>query len=351
MAESVQRESPLTLADFAVGDGSLVAAAVKRWPGISIFASDIDPELVTCLRLAHPQWRVDLGDMLDDQFHARLNSIPGSLFDVILLNPPFSCRGGMKISSRIANDVTVCSVAMAFVIRCLDHLSSDGEIVAILPSNSLHSQKDKEAWSIVTSSYAVSVVRNNDRNTFRGCYPNTTIVRISAKHSNIPSGLYTFDKTPKARPLEMNIVRGTLQMPRFDASRETDGAAKMIHSTSLTPTGIINTKPVTPANRRILRSPAVLIQRVGKPYPHKIAAFTDTDTIVPSDCIIGLQLQSAENARYVEQFLRANWTLFEDLYSGTCAKYITVERLTNFLIECGFVVRNEALTTAIDKPV
>ncbi|WP_143009413.1 hypothetical protein [Pelagibacterium luteolum] len=57
-----------------------------------------------------------------------------------------------------------------------------------------------------------------------------------------------------------------------------------------------------------------------------------TDAVVAiSDCIMSIQATTAELNAQLAARIRRNWPALEELYSGTCAPYLTLDRLKMFL--------------------
>jgi hypothetical protein len=52
---------------------------------------------------------------------------------------------------------------------------------------------------------------------------------------------------------------------------------------------------------------------------------------VLSDCVLGIKTKTLKDAKAVKSCLIENWNDMNDLYKGTGARYITIERLSDFL--------------------
>lgn len=109
------------VADFAAGHGDLLIAARSRWPNCSTFGNDFD---VTCSSKLASDSRIDAYancDFLNDRSTGRskqLRELIGKC-DVVLLNPPFSGRGGKTVSVQVDQKSVTCSRAMAFVFKAI----------------------------------------------------------------------------------------------------------------------------------------------------------------------------------------------------------------------------------------
>lgn len=109
-----------------------------------------------------------------------------------------------------------------------------------------------------------------------------------------------------------------------------------IHSTEL------NKNSLNLSRRRInykyfgINGPAVLLPRVGNPNKSKVSVYKSQDTIVLSDCVIALQCKTVRDAKMTQKFLIEHWSIIEKNYIGTCARYITINSLSNILNSFGF---------------
>ena len=137
MAGQVSLSAPKIIADFAAGDGALLTAACAVWPKAKAFALDIDNLALRRLRYRNPSWSIGRCDFLSEDSRGKsipLQAVKGNT-DVILLNPPFSCRGASRFKLKLNGRELCCSKAMAFVLLATEYLAVDGQIVAILPES------------------------------------------------------------------------------------------------------------------------------------------------------------------------------------------------------------------------
>ena len=84
------------VADFAAGSGELLLAAASVWPTATMVATDIDSRAVCNVRKISNSWRTGVCDFLNPRSR-RSSPVLRSLkrrTNLVLLNPPFSCRGG-----------------------------------------------------------------------------------------------------------------------------------------------------------------------------------------------------------------------------------------------------------------
>jgi hypothetical protein len=80
-----------------------------------------------------------------------------------------------------------------------------------------------------------------------------------------------------------------------------------------------------------LKGPAVLIPRVGNPNPNKVCAIPEDATYILSYCVLAIKTKTMAGAKEIKSALLENWYYVNELYKGTGARYITIERLSEFL--------------------
>jgi len=100
------------IADFAVGSGELLIAACERWPLASIVATDIDRVETQLLKKQNSGWQIGRCDFLNPK-SKNASPILRKLVDrinLILLNPPFSCRGGKRVVAMASGTSVKCSL-------------------------------------------------------------------------------------------------------------------------------------------------------------------------------------------------------------------------------------------------
>jgi hypothetical protein len=117
----------------------------------------------------------------------------------------------------------------------------------------------------------------------------------------------------------------------------------LVHTTELRDGRVHTTsRYVAPLPRLTTRGPAVLLPRVGAPRQQKIAILPPSAEVALSDCVIALCCATAHDAEDVAALLRGDrWADVASLYGGTCARYIRVAVLQEWLTANG--VRTEKL--------
>jgi predicted RNA methylase len=339
MLSCVSDRSPRTVADFAAGDGALLELAGKRWRRAQLVANDIDRTAARGLRAKHDDWRVETCDFLGPRVRntgGRLADLVGTT-SLILLNPPFSCRGHSTQRVRIDDVVHSCSTAMAFVLTSFAFLRRHGILVAVLPSGTLNSEKDQGALQWLRSRAEVSIIQQNGRQTFPGCNPRTAIVRITRVKNGDGNAKSVREKPLQSPSVEVSISRGCMPIYLVEPRSRNARMLPMLHTTNIKRGRVLPSHLMTGKWTRTISGPAVLLPRVGRPTPDKVALYESVAPIVLSDCVFALQCLTVDAAEIVRDRLLGAWDSIAASYGGTCAPYLTLRRLTDALNELGIV--------------
>jgi predicted RNA methylase len=322
------------IADFAAGRGALLAAAAARWPDAQVVANDRDGRASNFLGREYPRWTVlcsDLFDMRDRKLQLVFRRIAEKR-TLLLLNPPFSCRGAQRYSIDVAGNAISCSLALAFVLRAAAAASASGsEIACVLPAGSLSAEKDVRAWEYLRKRFAVEVVGAYERFTFPGYHPRTAAVRL------VRTGYREEDRTIDAGSTSDAIepagfVRGWVQMHSKDLGIGSR-CLRLVHTTDMQ-NGTILLSNDWIWTDRCFSGPGVLVPRVGQPRRDKIVICTGSEDVALSDCVIGVRSATVETARGMRDRMLARWETLERCYTGTGARYITLNKLAAFLRTC-----------------
>ena len=336
-----RRCGEMIVADFTAGEGDLLRAAADCWPDSRMVAADIDEVTVRRLRRKHPEWSIGVADFLDPQSRARsrvLRSVRGKV-GLLLLNPPFSCRGGKKIALDVGGERLCCSLAMAFILIGKEYLRDDGEIRAILPAGAVSSQKDAVARAYLNRHAAVSFGAQYDRNTFVDCYPQTVLVR--AKFGRNSPQQQKQKINGRVRPDlfgPVRIVRGSIQMHSVCESNGRD-SVPLLHTTQLKNGFVWKRLPRIKRGRSEISGPAVLMPRVGRPTLDKLVFLSANKRIALSDCVFALTCDSHEDVSQVYEIVKRDWSSVRACFGGTGAPYLTLGKLAHVLGRMGISVK------------
>ena len=321
-------ETPNAIVDFCAGGGNLLQAAEKKWPDSSFYAIDYSHTAIDFLRENYPSWNIFEANFLEqfDLQQLGFTTDFNNYFDLILLNPPFSCKGATRSIVEFEDFSFKTSTAMEFFVKSIGYLSDKGTILAILPASVAFSDKDQEIWQYLQKNYTIKILRKSFKAKFGTKSPNVILVslqRTKQKEENIPK------KTNINKITYKEIIRGKLSMP--DIGKYGIGNIPLVHSTNL------KNYLVEPGNMLLssslfsIQGPAVLLPRVGNVRKDKIVIIDENEKYIISDCIIAVTAENMKHARAVFDYIQTNWDNFVSMYDGTGAKYTTCSKLKFFL--------------------
>ncbi len=317
-----------TIADFCVGNGALLKSAQKLKPSALYFGSDISKKAIRQLKKNYHNWQLSHCDFMNakSRKNAKVFRQNSDGFDLILLNPPFSCKGGTNYEVNFEDNKYNVSTSMYFVVESLKYLSKNGVLLAILPNSVAYSQKDRLIWNKLVSDYQLNILEQPLINLFENCSPNVILVSIN---TNKTKNIYKYPNRLSHQINGVSLFRGKISMNTLNGSYQ-EGYL-LIHSTNLRINSLVNLGYRTKNDLSKIVGPAVLIPRVGLPNPQKICTIAKGESYVLSDCVIGIKTNSIKDAKKLMKLILYDWDKFKELYKGTGAKYTTLERLGLFL--------------------
>lgn len=332
--------TPVICADTACGSGSLLAAAEDVLAARHCLGIDSDPLVIHQLRRERPEWRLYVGDLLKRHRPPPTN-FPGANYgvDLLVLNPPFSLGPRKYVIVKYLGHLVKCSVAMAHILRSLELFRPNQGAIAVVPESLLYSDTDQHARELLDQDFSLAELLQLSIYTFKGARVNSAFVQFSPPggrpHSSIEVMPMPRDSIPTT------VVRGGLQMHAF---KRVSSGARVIHSTSLRfiAAGGINSAPdrtCTVAKGRI-SGWMLFLPRVGLPKEEAFRTFYSKDEVQLSDCVMGMKFPSKVAASSAQKRIRDNWQSLLHLYRGTGARYITIDRLVDWLYSIGIRDRN-----------
>lgn len=312
-------------ADFCVGSGELLKAAEHRWNNLNCYGTDISSETIKTLKEEKPQWDLNVCDFTDSNSR-NTTFLNGKLFDLILLNPPFTCKGSIINIISYKNREYHVSTAVVFLVNALQYISKEGALYAIVPLGVLYSQKDSSIWEAISKDFCIKVHKEYERMYFKDSSPHIAI--ISIRQGTTKKSYQPINKITLKQKLAIDIFRGKLSM--YMVKTQCDGF-RIIHTTNLHE-GYINSQVMTTNSNSYIKGPAVLVARVGNPKIKKVCAISENEEYVISDCIIAIKTRNNGDAKELEKMIIGDWSRFEKLYKGTGASYVTLERLRHYFL-------------------
>lgn len=317
-----------SVADFAIGDGSLI----KNLPfePNRVIGIDINPTTIEALSKTHQKWDLHTGDFLSptESTILWLADFRNKL-DLIVLNPPFSCKGKKRIEVKINNKKFVSRIAIAFLIKAFDYLADHGQLIAILPLSTLKSEADTSAFVELSSTWDIEYGDKFGPSTFVGCAPSSIVVKFKKKTTNSPDNKVIQLRKNEISSLE--IVRGTVTIPETHRS----GKFPVLHTVNLKNHGVHTVTKFTDRQIKYVSGTYLCLPRVCKPLKDKIVIIRN-QSFVLSDCVFAIKTSDNFSIDQLKQIIINNWNEFSSLYESTCAPYITTNQLQNFFKNHGF---------------
>lgn len=312
--------------DFCVGDGDLLKAVAKRYADIDLFGTDISDEALAKLSDKCPDWHLGECDFRNDDSIGKVDFLKEGLFDLIVLNPPFTCKGGIVEKVLFDDQEFHVSTAMLFLMRALKYLAPNGGLYAILPISCVYSIKDRKAWTYLKNNYNACILDEPNKVSFTSkCAPN--IALVYAGHYKV-HGVEQVDSFQFSSLPVTSVVRGSIRMQNLQYNNSHDSVS-LIHTTNLRNGKLVGLRRILAGSMRMISGCGVIIPRVCNPNPNKVVLFDDDLVYALSDCVVFLKTNTSEEAEMLRNAIIDHWCDFLSVYKGTGAQYTTVERLKN----------------------
>lgn len=319
-------DEPRTAVDFCVGDGGLLTTVEQRFAGVDCFGLDISEEVVEELQQRKPLWNLSCCDFRDEKALAKIEFLQGRRFDLIVLNPPFTCRGSSINKVFIDKVEYHVSTAMSFLVYALTYLSENGAIYAILPISCVYSEKDRRCWQYLHENYHACVLTEVHKASFKGkCTPNIVLVYLGRQPYPVEDARQ-FIKAGTLGFSLMGIKRGRLGVYEMKKVKVGDDRLPFIHTTNMRRGELVDVGYTKRGIKESVKGFGLLIPRVCNPNVEKLVVYGREECIL-SDCVVLLQTRSLQQAERLKQYLIENWDEFKKNYVGTGARYVTMERL------------------------
>ena len=316
-------EGPVTkVVDFCVGEGNLLKAAEQRFGHIECYGVDISSDVIKALQIQYVHWQLATANSLATNSLSEILRINSNEYDLVLMNPPFTCKGSIIHNIEFENAVFSVSTAMYFLLHALPFMSSDGSLYAIMPISIVRSEKDAKIWSYLVKKYNACILEECAHVPFNKCAPNVVLIYLSKKQQHSCAKQITYSRTFQNLPVS-HCIRGTISassISRYYAA----STIYFIHTTNIQNGEIVDTNTINGISATIVKSYGVVVPRVCKPSIHKVALLNPNKRYVLSDCVIAILANNARDARVIKESIVRNWEIFSSIYSGTGAQYTTM---------------------------
>ena len=339
LVDAARDLNPSLIADLAAGHGDLLIRAETRWPNATFAATDIDASAVRHLSRLRPTWAIGRCDLRKQRSRSSspvLTKLRRSA-RLLLLNPPFTCRGGTRFRVDTPAGPIHASTALSFLLLATPYLAPDGHIVSILPLGCLHNTKDAPAWQHLHSRYHVTLLATYAMGTFPRSNASTALVRLSppAPQPTRPTSPVSI---PRATPqLPVTIIRGSCPIHR---PTSTTNELPLVHYTDIRDGAVILNGRRGFGDFRRVTGPAVLLPRVGRLTAGKISFLDSSQSVMLSDCVIAIKPTQPHHTSPLRTLLLNNIATLRTYYIGTGAPFITILRLKTVLHSLGVDVAN-----------
>lgn len=310
--------------DFCVGDGNLLKAVAKRYENAILYGTDISEDALRKLSCDCPDWQLGQCDFKIDESVNNVPFVKEGLFDLIVLNPPFTCKGSIVEYIVFEGETYRVSTAMLFLMRALKYMAPSGGLYAILPISCVYSIKDRKAWEYLKKHYNACVLEEPNKVSFTSkCAPNIVLVYVG---NYKVKGIEQVATSDFSSLMVSSIIRGCVRMQNLQLSNSKD-AVPLIHTTNLRKGELVGLVNILPGHNVLVKGNGVVIPRVCNPSPDKVVLLDENKTYALSDCIIVIRTENIVNARKIQNSIINHWNDFVSVYKGTGAQYTTLERI------------------------
>lgn len=322
----ISKRKKKVIADFTIGDGSLIKSISFRYD--YVVGMDLNTAAISSLKRKHSDWNLKSGNFLYpnkdqkkwlDQWQKKI--------DVVLLNPPFSCRGSQTKTVTLNGKAFECRTAMAFIINSLKYLKNSGTFLGIVPLSVVKSEMDQHVIEQLKKNWIIEYRDCFDDKSFVGCSSKSVIVIIKRRAKKDISQTNTLSKVNLR--YSGKLLRGTTQM--FKTSEK--GDFKVLHTSNLHEKNLVKTfKYCSHLKHALVEGELLFIPRVGNPDKSKITIIDLRDYYLLSDCLFAIKAD-IEHLEKMKEIILKNWDEFKSLYNSTCAPYITTKQLCDFFLK------------------
>lgn len=326
--------SPKLVGDFCAGGGELLRACESIFTGVKCIAVDKSKRAVKNLRAIHKDWDVFCADFLSDKNMLR-TGLATNVFDLVVLNPPFTCRG-KRYKIELDDQLFTGSKALLFLVRALMYVRKGGILRAILPSGTICSERDASLVLYLKRVYRFRTYWSSSQISFNGKTPCVVFVDMRKPVEE--------KSTVKIKAVEKFAVpaylsRGCLNVIDAEKVRgnvRQDNMLRYVHTTDLRCGKVCDSGCFVPrGGHRVVFGPGVFLPRVGTPSRDKICIISPGCSYVLSDCVIAVLCKSLSSSRRLRQLILNHWGEYLEMYAGTGAQYTTLKRLSSFLDRVG----------------
>lgn len=334
--------------DPTMGAGALLNAAVEqsRAGQLAVMGCDIDKRAVSQVRTVRPDWEVDRADIFSEGSRRQSRvwrAAKRTGVDAVMMNPPFSFRGGhRKVVSFLGENFSLTPAVAALAIVLNEVKASQG-VGAILPAGSLRTETNAVFWEALERVYELKVSQELPRGSFPDAKASSLLLTVKERRKAAsrlkglrhaePSGHGHYRSQACAC---VEVIRGRVQTSKkIEPGRD---SVPFIHTTSLR-NGVAHQGEIRRPALLATEGPMILLPRVGR-FSYEKIVIVDARPFVLSDCVIALRTADSHSLETLHSALLDPAFGLEDEYGGTGAPYITMKLLISKLAKAGFAPRH-----------
>jgi type I restriction-modification system DNA methylase subunit len=361
---------PNTIIDLAMGEGSLLIEAKKKWAEAEYYGNDIDREC--CKQLIENYSDINIFNY-DIFLNPSIDNIKKEIksVDLCIGNPPFykiKLDNEIKILLKEFNLEDVCksehiSSEVPFILQCLKILKKDGVLALILPDGFFTNNCLKYFREFIVSNYQIDKILELPENIFEYTKAKTHIMILkNRKPTDFFINLYAYnensisidrneainrmdysyyksidnscDEMNTLKNLDVELFRGRPKYKIEDIDKK-----YILHSTSFKLTKGIFTNRLKSVNKiqkhedKIAKKNDIVLVRVGSSCLGNIG-MVERGYFVITDCIFVIRVKDNNLRKIIYHTLKSEigqkW--IQSHAKGVAARHITLEEIAKFPI-------------------
>jgi predicted RNA methylase len=333
------KEPPQTCADSTCGSGRLLDAASSTFRDIRCIGIDRDKRVIAALRQRRPNWTLATSNLLSTRsFEKTAAKLVPAQVDLLFMNPPFSHGNRKHVKVCFDGQDLVGSIAMAYILRSFQVFKPTQGALLIVPESLLYSRTDEAARNALSRKYELRKIADLESSTFNGARAHACVIHA------YPGAAASSISDPCVADVELTVrlSRGCLPVHLMTPVGR---GVPFLHSTDLRRVARGENVRKLPRSSvkgsRVVQGWTVLVPRVGVPDISLLRACLLDTPVRLSDCVIAIECDDQATATKVERRVQAGDSGFKDLYKGTGARYVTMDRLKSWLVASGIAVKSD----------
>lgn len=367
LVASLRQNEIGTALELGAGEGALIAAAHRRWPGAHFVSVDIDPRN-SPTQAMHLRSHFVV-DALRHDLHKRIGVCEASA-DLALCNPPFALprweRRYQRILARaglpIAGAATFGADAF-FIAQNLWMLKDHGELGVIVPAGLVAGSRSQVIREALLEQHEIHQVVELPAGTFSNTEVRTYLLCLQKGAGSgsaiILRRLDTNGTEDSPISIEAGQAARRMDYSHYQAQRQTPGAPRrcpslivhrgtiemgqarhlgvsVLHTTDIQCGKVCwhaSRSEALPATAFRAQCGDLLLARVGRRFFAKVCIL-DTEDVPISDCVFAIRSTLYSPTQLFHAFTSdAGQRWLEARARGACARYITKDDLQMFPIE------------------